>query len=134
MKIIIDANCCHKMTASDADGRPVLKRLLSGKLLLCLSTNLKKELAITPMGDVYKELILAGLIKEYHHGVPEEEEVVKKNCKSNDNHIIALARLSNCRLLFSQDKPLHADFTNLKLVPSPKGKVYQHAKHEHLLP
>lgn len=134
MKIIVDANCCHKMTSSNADGYPILRRLLSGKLVLCLSPTLKKELAVTPMGDIYKELILAGLIREFEGRVSEEEDIVKKSCKSNDNHIIALARVSNCRLLFSQDKPLHADFTNLKLVPSPKGKVYQSAKHEHLLP
>jgi hypothetical protein len=134
MKIIIDANCCHKLTASNADGLPVLKRLLCGKLMLCLSETLRREIALTPLIDIYKELVLAGFVTEFDGGVDAEANSINPNCKSNDSHIVALARISKCRLLFSQDKPLHSDFTNLKLVPSPKGKVYQNRKHEHLLP
>ena len=45
-------------------------------------------------------------------------------CKSNDAHVIALARLSGARLLYSNDKKLNGDFLNGDLVPPPSGKVY----------
>lgn len=54
-------------------------------------------------------------------------------CFSNDLHILALARLSGARLLFSYDQTLHTDFTNPALVNKPRGKVYQNVAHRHLL-
>jgi hypothetical protein len=54
-------------------------------------------------------------------------------CSSNDFHIIALARLSGARLLFSHDQALHTDFTNPALINKPRGKVCQNATHRHLL-
>lgn len=54
-------------------------------------------------------------------------------CVSDDFHIVALARISGARLLFSRDQPLHADFTNRALIDQPRGKVYQGINHRHLL-
>ena len=54
-------------------------------------------------------------------------------CKSNDLHILALARVTGVRLLCSLDQPLHTDFTNAALLSKPRGKVYQNASHSHLL-
>jgi len=45
-------------------------------------------------------------------------------CESNDHHIIALARISGARLLFSNDKELQQDFKNPRLVNKPRGTVY----------
>lgn len=45
-------------------------------------------------------------------------------CRSNDPHVIALARLSGARLLYSNDKRLNIDFLNGELVPPPCGNVY----------
>ena len=45
-------------------------------------------------------------------------------CKSDDEHVIALAQLSGARLLYSNDKKLNRDFLNAELVPPPPGKVY----------
>jgi hypothetical protein len=73
--------------------------------------------------------------------VDREENVVrslstasgKKLCKSNDPHVLALARISGARVLCSADQDLHADFKNLNLVPSPKGRIYQNAAHAMVL-
>lgn len=54
-------------------------------------------------------------------------------CKSDDAHVIALARASGVRLLYSHDNDLHYDFTNSKLLSRPKGKVYQNVRHKRLL-
>lgn len=135
MKIIVDANCAMKVGGHDADGNPVLARLLSGKLHLCLCPELRVELAKTPISEIFTDLALAGTTVEVDgEKIQADKKEFKSHCKSNDLHILALARLSHCRLLFSNDKPLHTDFTNLDIIPSPKGKIYQTCAHSHLLP
>jgi predicted nucleic acid-binding protein len=55
-------------------------------------------------------------------------------CKSNDSHILALARLTGARTLATFDENLIADFRNPALIHSPRGSVYRlPAKHGHLL-
>lgn len=53
--------------------------------------------------------------------------------KSNDPHVLALARLSGARTLCSEDLDLHADFKNPDLISKPRGKIYRRADHAHLL-
>jgi len=67
--------------------------------------------------------------------VAAEEDVVRAIgvCKSDDPHVIALARLSGARTLCSQDGDLHRDFKNTKLIANPRGCVYQDAGHAHIL-
>ena len=60
-------------------------------------------------------------------------KLVAPQCVSDDPHIIALALVSGARLLCSLDQALHTDFTNPKLINSPRGNVYQNATHEHLV-
>ena len=48
----------------------------------------------------------------------------KKECRSNDSHIIALAQISGARLLYSNDSALTDDFRDRDLVPNPRGRVY----------
>ena len=50
--------------------------------------------------------------------------------RSDDPHIIALAIIANVTVLVSNDRALHADFKNPKLVG---GRVYQTKTHRHLL-
>lgn len=45
-------------------------------------------------------------------------------CESNDQHIIALAQLSNARLLYTNDDALTRDFGRKRLIDNPRGKVY----------
>ena len=53
------------------------------------------------------------------------DELKQENaCMSNDEHVIALAQISGARLLYSNDKDLHSDFTNRALVDGPRGKIY----------
>lgn len=56
-----------------------------------------------------------------------------KMCKSNDVHVIALARVSGARVLFSNDKTLHEDFKNRELINQPRGSVFQDTDHAKLL-
>jgi hypothetical protein len=54
-------------------------------------------------------------------------------CKSNDAHVIALARAAPARVLVSDDRDLFQDFKNPKLLSSSRGKVYQRREHVKLL-
>ena len=48
----------------------------------------------------------------------------KSICRSDDEHVIALALESGCRVLCSADEALKQDFTDTYIVPKPKGKLY----------
>ncbi len=67
--------------------------------------------------------------------VDDEEQTIKLSglCNADDEHIIALARVSNVRLLCSHDTGLHGDFTDKSLLDAPRGKVYQNTSHNDLL-
>ena len=61
-----------------------------------------------------------------------KKDIEKLTRKSNDIHILALARASKTKLLCSKDGGLHVDFTNKNIIIV-KGKVYQNKTHKHLL-
>lgn len=44
--------------------------------------------------------------------------------RSDDPHTIALAMVSGARLLYSNDKDLHKDFKNEKLINDPQGRIF----------
>jgi hypothetical protein len=53
--------------------------------------------------------------------------------QSDDPHIIALARLSGARTLCSLDTALGKDFTNPRVLGSPRGRIYKDSDHKALL-
>ena len=55
-------------------------------------------------------------------------------CKSNDEHVIALAQVSGARLLYSGDGDLRKDFKNKELIDHPRGKVYSTEENSRFLP
>lgn len=65
--------------------------------------------------------------------IEEQKSRGQMRLVSNDLHIIALARVSGARLLYSEDWSLQQDFKNEHLVPKPRGKVYSNKAHQHLL-
>lgn len=62
----------------------------------------------------------------------EKDLIAKDSCDSDDEHIIALARISGARLLYSNDEALEDDFRNKgktkNLLPAPRGKSYPSSK------
>lgn len=54
--------------------------------------------------------------------------------RSTDPHVLALAQVSGARLLFSNDKGLHRDFKNKRLIDDPRGKVYSTIRTESFRP
>lgn len=64
-----------------------------------------------------------------------DERVLKHHTdlRSDDPHVLALARCAGVRLLYMGDSNLIADFTNKKFVDDPRGKVYSRAANAGLL-
>jgi predicted nucleic acid-binding protein len=60
--------------------------------------------------------------------VDGEEEQLKKTraCRSDDEHIIALARASGSRFLVTGDSALRDDFKDVHLLSKPRGVVFEH--------
>lgn len=78
----------------------------------------------------------AGRALEFPKGVVDAEVAIIRAmnvASSNDVHVLALARVSGARVLFSSDAKLHADFKNAEIVNNPKGTIYQARDHISLL-
>ena len=52
---------------------------------------------------------------------------------SNDDHVLALARVSGARILCSKDRALRADFKNRAILNGPRGKLYSKGSHKAVL-
>ena len=66
--------------------------------------------------------------------VDTETEVLQNLgiCRSDDEHVLALAKVSRARLLFTNDRDLQEDFNNPRLINSGsgRGKVYTTRRHK----
>lgn len=136
MCIIVDANVAHEFNAPlTEEASNVYHWLMNDGGVIAAGGKLKRELVATNFRNIYQALLLAGRLYQYDDNEVDRAEVriVKKGgLRSNDPHVIALARVSRCRLLFSRDQRLHADFSNPRVL-RPRGRVYQDQSHEHLL-
>ena len=64
-----------------------------------------------------------------------DEEFLKNSnlLNSNDPHVLALARYTGTRLLFTGDSQFIQDFKNSKVINKPRGKVYSNSTNANLL-
>ncbi len=142
MCLIIDINVGQRVLFDDSDpdfsevhrrlfspGRRSLKVVYGGKLLdeYRKSHSLLRRILI---------LDQAGRAERVDDDIvnSETDRLIDENaCISDDPHIVALARCSKARVLCSQDRNLHTDFTNAGLIAQPRGKVFQKSNHVHLL-
>ena len=53
--------------------------------------------------------------------------------RSDDFHVIALAKTARVRLLYMKDVALMRDFTNKRIINSPRGKVYSSSRNRRFL-
>ncbi len=82
------------------------------------------------------QLIRAGRAIKIQDKIVDNEERIVRNlglCRSNDPHVIALARVSRTRTLCANDHNLWRDFRNRALVPLSNCRIYRNRKHTHLL-
>lgn len=134
MCLIIDAN---KLAVTFSEPRsepakPILEWLFKKDgCLVYGGTKMAKE--IERVGEARRsllELVRAGRARKCDDArVDAEQATVAHLCRSDDSHVIALARVSGARVLYSGDENLHCDFKNRALVDKPRGKVYQTSAH-----
>ena len=51
-------------------------------------------------------------------------------CKSDDEHVIALAQVSGARLLYTDEPDLQDDFRDRNLINNPRGRVFTTRVHQ----
>lgn len=100
----------------------------SGRGRLAIGGLLRRELSSNETFRSWlQQALLGGRIKSVPDGLVDREAdelTVQAACESNDQHIVALARVSGARLLYSRDQNLREDFKNPNLLSNPKGKLY----------
>ena len=99
-----------------------------GKIVYSPTQKFESELTgeIRTQFEYYTE---AGKIKRIDKKLVEDQQNNLPKLKSNDPHIIALAKVAEVRLLVTGDKNLSKDFKSIIR----QGKVYQNKKHTRLL-
>lgn len=136
--MIIDANVANKLVSNpvDAGAKTITDHIEKRRLQIACGGKLAEELQKTKAWRLIKEYIRNGSAKLYPSSsinIAAQKLINDGNCVSNDIHIIALANISNARLLYSMDGDLEADFTNKSLVDKPRGKIYKRHSHRKLL-
>ena len=140
MCAIIDANVSPEVFGDGRTprGKILYEWLTSGRTgRLVVGGKLLRELSQYSKFKAWlSEAIRAGRARSIGDAVVDAEaESIRagESFQSNDYHIIALARVSGARLLFTNDRNLEKDFKNRSLVPDPRGKIYKDPDHRHLL-
>ena len=137
MCVIVDASIAvDTLCGRDPEFRPVLRALLGKRTTLVVGGKvLRREYAKIPsISSILTSLDQVGrLRREKDSTVDSETEAVKAMavCRSNDVHIIALARVGKVHLLCTKDGKLTQDFLNSVLIAS--GNVYKRASHAKLI-
>ena len=137
MCIIVDANSAHDLSNRTADGEPVLRWLLNPKQRagLILGGKLAAELDKAGFRTTLAVLSRAGRLHRIADDIlrrREEELAAQGSCVSNDPHVVALALITGCTLVFTKDRQLHTDLKR----HSRRGQriaIYQRASHARLL-
>ena len=139
MCIIVDANRLGDFLADPVkpDSAPIRKWLDQGGGRLVYSTGgaFAREVGRrlrTKLSD-YVRAGKASVIPADRFAEDERGLAGRADRRSDDPHVLALARATRVRLLYTNDPGLVADFTNKKFIDRPRGKIYSRAANARLL-
>ena len=130
MCVILDSNVVGEVFGTNRPpaGKGFFERIHSGRLRLIAGGKLLSELAHNEVFRLWwQEATRSGDVTDVDDRPVEEETrrlAKQKVCRSNDEHVVALAVVGGARLLYSNDKGLQKDFTDTDLINDPAGKVY----------
>ena len=135
MCAIVDADVSSEVFGANRSeaGKRFFEWLNSAPFRLVVGGRLLEDLNGSPARSWMQQAILSAKVRVEERGIVDErEEELRKEgaCRANDTHIIALAQISGARLLYSNDKDLHEDFGNKRLIDRPRGKVYSTNEHK----
>lgn len=131
MCAIADANISHEIFGANRPraGEEFFSWIQCGPGRLVAGGKLFEELRAS--GEGFRvwanQAVLAGrLIRLNDEQVEKRTSEIEnlENTKSDDPHVLAVAQIGGARLLYSNDRGLHADFRNKDLIDGPRGKVY----------
>ena len=138
MCAILDANVAAQVFGADrpAAGQAFFEWIDSGLGRLVIGGKLRRELDRTRAFREWRlQAVLAGrvmlLSDEAVDGRARQLEQ-ESACRSDDEHVVAVAQLGGARLLYTNDGDLQADFGDKELIDVPRGKVYSTRIHEDL--
>jgi hypothetical protein len=138
MCLIIDMCVAHRaIDPSDVDFEPVRRSFLEGKQVLVVGGQLRREyLGFSAIRSFLVELDRKGRLRIVRDAIVDDVTSQLRDgqtCESNDEHLVALARVSGARILCTSDAAAARDFTRKSLIDNPRGKVYNRRRHRHLL-
>ena len=132
MCMILDVNMWSDFIEQKSIMQPVHQWLegKNGKLLYSDHESFQKELTLS-----HKKVLKSYYQSGHARFVPKKQLEKTINSlrkthqfKSNDMHILGLAKVGQVKVLCTKDKDLHHDFKQIL-----GGNIYQNAKHQHLL-
>lgn len=140
MCAIIDNNVRHEAfgepTVQTAAGKFFVEWVNSGKGQLVVGGKLLEELSeYWNFSRWFRRARRTGqVIRVSDDAVAAETANLESRriCKSNDAHVLALARVSGARLLFTNDQDLQEDFGNRAIIQEPRGRVYTTQVHQEI--
>ena len=103
----------------------LLKR--NGGILVSGGKNLRELSESNEFRRIFGERLQAGRARRIPAEIVDTEtETVRSEGlhRSDDEHVLALARVSRVRLLFTNDRDLTDDFRNRRIVGGTRGRVY----------
>ena len=130
MCAIVDTNVCGEVFGENRNeaGRRFFDWLTAGHGRLVVGGRLKAELRHRGFDEWLREALRAGRVFDQPGGRIEEETRAlerDRRCRSDDPHVLALARISGARLLYTNDSTLQEDFTDPALLPGQeRGRIY----------
>ena len=133
MCAILDVNRAHHLLTSSPSkpNDPLTKWVKDGHGRLIVGDKLLDELGKDSnierwITNLHRMGRIVSLTSKDRRDVKCRTEELRKRstCRSNDEHIIALAQIKHVRLLVTADRDLQKDFRNRDLIDRPRGKVY----------
>jgi len=130
MCAILDANVVGQVFGEDrpAAGRAFFEWLNADRGRLVVGGQLRNELDQSAAFRQWRvQAVLAGrvtLLNDDAIDAKARQLAKEKTCRSDDEHVVAVAQLSGARLLYTNDQDLQRDFNSKALIDQPRGKVY----------
>ena len=125
MCVIVDNNAFKLLIERSEECKVLYEWIMDRKIKLIVGGELYDELKGVADYKIWIKILEGkGYLVIEEEGVAERTKELKKRCKSNDAHVIALAQVAGARLLYSNDRKLHKDFKNKDLLSGPRGKVF----------
>jgi len=144
MCIIVDEDVAGSFVSDrdHQDNRPIHDWIDKCDGLIVYSQDLINKLqdakALTRYSSYLAKRVQAGRAKFYGSEklAPELKKLQALDVRAKDDlHILALARASGARVLYTEDQKLQSDFSEADrgIITNPKGRVYKRSEHAHVL-